>query len=282
MAENPEAASETTTSQNDQQPTEIEVDGEKVSLQDAVTALKNKAEWQKQYTLRDQELAGERKRVNHLLEKAIDASQQPEAPPAPAPDPVEDREAFEAHQNKRQAETIAQAEAKAREIASQAERRVMQNQHAERQINENVALAERYCDTNLPDLSPQERKAVVRQLGFIGGPEHGALDKQTNVFIYNEKAVEKAARMVDSIHGRTIAQAQASARQEGLTGRTQGQAAANTALPARPPADATISDKVGYLNSLPQSQQMAAVQGMDADEIGQLIAQNRQNQMRNG
>ena len=143
-------------------------------------------------------------------------------------------------------------------------------------------MAERYCDTNLPDLSPQERQAVVRELGSLGGPQHGTLDKQSNVFVYNEKAVEKATRMVDSIHGRTIAQAQASARQEGLTGRTQGQSAANAALPARPPADATISDKVGYLNSLPQSQQSAAVQGMDADEISQRIAQNRQNQMRNG
>jgi len=282
MAENPEAASETTTSQNDQQPTEIEVDGEKVSLQDAVTALKNKAEWQKQYTLRDQELAGERKRVNNLLEKAIDASQKPEAPPAPAPDPVEDREAFEAYQNKRQAETIAQAEAKAREIASQAERRVLQNQHAERQVQENKAMANRYIEQNFSDISPQEKDSVVRELGHLGGPQYGSLDKQTNVFIYNEKAVEKAARMVDSIHGRQIAQAQAEARQEGLTGRAQGQSAANAAPPARPPADATISDKVSYLNSLPPSQQSAAVQGMDADEIGQLIAQNRQNIMRNG
>ena len=141
-------------------------------------------------------------------------------------------------------------------------------------------MVDRYLDQNFPDVSPQERDAVKREVGSLGGPQYGTLDKASNTFRYNEQAVAKATRMVDSIHNRTLAQAQNQARTEGLSGRAQGQAAAN-ATPARPPADASIADKLEHLASLPPSQYANAVQGMDPGEIHELIQANRQNLLNN-
>ena len=283
MSETQPAASETTES-TDQQPTEIEVDGERVNLQEAVTALKNKSAWQKEYTQREQSLADQRKQLDGMLNKVIDASQKPAAEPEPEPDlpdPVEDKEAFERSLQQREERAIKKAEQAAQEVAGQAERRMSAARARENIVSENVSMVDRYLDTNFPDISPQERDAVKREVASLGGNQYGTLDKNSNAFRYNEAAVEKATRMVDSIHNRQIAAAQAQARQEGLTGRAQGQSAANAAPPDRPPADASLADKMAYMQTLPPAQYAAAAQGMDADEISALIQQNRENLINN-
>lgn len=278
MAENPEAASETTQSQPDQQPTEIEVDGEKINVSEAVTALKNKEQWQKSFTHRDQELASQRKQLDGMLNKVVDATApkpEPKAEPVELPDPVEDKGAFEAALNKREAATVAKAEERAREVAGQSERRVQQQRAGEKIVQENVQMADRYLDQNHSDISPQERDAVKRELAHIGGPQYGTLDKGTNTFRYNQDAVEKAVRMVDSIHQRQIASAQSQGRNEGLTGRTQGQAAASLPLPNVPTSESPIGERVDFLNNLTQKGVQEVARTLDAEEISNLISENR-------
>jgi hypothetical protein len=278
MAENPKEASETTQSQPDQRPTEIEVDGEKINVSEAVTALKNKEQWQKSFTHRDQELASQRKQLDGMLNKVVDATTakpKPEAEPVELPDPVEDKGAFEEALNKREAATVAKAEERAREVAGQAERRVMQQRAGEKVVQQNVQMADRYLDQNHSDISPQERDAVKRELAHIGGPQYGQLDKATNTFRYNDDAVKKAVRMVDSIHQRQIASAQSQGRNEGLTGRTQGQAAANMPLPNVPTAESPVGERVEFLNNLTQQGVQEVARTLDVDEINQLINENR-------
>lgn len=278
MAENPEVASETTQSQNDQQPTEIEVDGEKISVSEAVTALKNKEQWQKSFTQRDQELATQRKQLDGMLNKVVDATAakpEPKAEPVELPDPVEDKGAFEEALKRREAETVAKAEERAREVAGQAERRVKQQRAGEKVVQENIQMADRYLDQHHSDISPQERDAVKRELAHIGGPQYGQLDRSTNTFRYNEDAVEKAVRMVDSIHQRTIASAQSQGRNEGLTGRTQGQAAASMPLPNVPTSESPIGERVDFLNNLTQEGVQEVARTLDVNEITDLIHENR-------
>jgi hypothetical protein len=278
MAENPKEASETTQSQPDQRPTEIEVDGEKINVSEAVTALKNKEQWQKSFTHRDQELASQRKQLDGMLNKVVDATTakpKPEAEPVELPDPVEDKGAFEEALNKREAATVAKAEERAREVAGQAERRVMQQRAGEKVVQQNVQMADRYLDQNHSDISPQERDAVKRELAHIGGPQYGQLDKATNTFRYNDDAVKKAVRMVDSIHQRQIASAQSQGRNEGLTGRTQGQAAASMPLPNVPTAESPVGERVEFLNNLTQQGVQEVARTLDVDEINQLINENR-------
>tara|TARA_Y100000310_G_C20582250_1_gene763609 strand:- start:39 stop:899 length:861 start_codon:yes stop_codon:yes gene_type:complete len=278
MAENPEAASETTQSQNDQQPTEVEVDGEKINVKEAVTAFKNKEQWQRSFTHRDQELASQRKQLDGMLKKVVGATAPkpaPKAEPVELPDPVEDKGAFEEALKKREAATVAKAEEKAREVAGQAERRSQQQRAGERIVQENIQMADRYLDQHHSDISPQERDAVKRELGHIGGPQYGQTDKATNTYRYNEKAVDKAVRMVDSIHQRQIASAQSQGRNEGLTGRTQGQAAASMPLPNVPTSESPIGERVEFLNNLSQEGVSEVARTLDVDEITDLIHENR-------
>jgi hypothetical protein len=213
-----------------------------------------------------------------MLNKVVGATApkpKPKAEPVALPDPVEDKGAFEDALNKREAATVAKAEERAREVAGQAERRAMQQRAGEKVVQENVQMADRYLDQNHSDISPQERDAVKRELAHIGGPQYGQLDKGTNTFRYNEGAVEKAVRMVDSIHQRQIASAQSQGRNEGLTGRTQGQAAASMPLPNVPTSESPVGERVDFLNNLTQEGVQEVARTLDVDEINQLINENR-------
>ena len=93
----------------DQQiPTEVEVDGQKVNVQQAIDDHLNKKEWQKAQTQRDQEIAEQRKQITGIIDKVIDKTNQSEpvavAPQKPSfdldarmnqlPDPVEDEKGY--------------------------------------------------------------------------------------------------------------------------------------------------------------------------------------------
>ena len=53
-------------------PEKVQVDGEEIDIRQAIADHRNKKEWQRSQTQRDQEIAAQRKEVNDLLGKVID------------------------------------------------------------------------------------------------------------------------------------------------------------------------------------------------------------------
>ena len=61
-------------------PDKVQIDGEEIDVRQAIADHKNKKDWQKSQTQRDQEIAEQRKEVNDLLNKffssELDASEK--------------------------------------------------------------------------------------------------------------------------------------------------------------------------------------------------------------
>jgi len=96
------------------------------------------------------------------------------------------------------------------------EERIRRKNDAERFVSENRTMAGRYLDKFHPNLSAEETESVLREMNHIGGPSYGKLDERTQVFRYNEKAVEKAVRMVESIYSREIVEEEAAPQETRL------------------------------------------------------------------
>jgi len=96
------------------------------------------------------------------------------------------------------------------------EERIRRKNDAERFVSENRTMAGRYLDKFHPNLSAEETESVLREMNHIGGPSYGKLDERTQVFRYNEKAVEKAVRMVESIYSREIVEEEAAPQEAPL------------------------------------------------------------------
>ena len=77
------------------------------------------------------------------------------------------------------------------------------------------------------ELSKAERNAVEKQMNSLYSVdgEYGRLDPNTQRFVYNTNAVEKAIRLVDSIQSKIDNFKAAEHRNEGLRGRALGEAA---------------------------------------------------------
>lgn len=272
-------------------PEKVQVDGEEIDVRQAIADHRNKKEWQRSQTQRDQEIAAQRKEVNDLLGKVIDQV-APNNAQAVAntdssfdldgmlekiPDPIEDEKGYKA--------AMAQVlkdygRALKSEIASQTnnlktdtQKQIQSQSQKDRIVQDNLRMVRDYVAKTLgDDVTETDVNDVIKRVGQKWGPEYGTEDP-SGAFRYNEHAVEEALWGVPALRTRLIASQTNEARKEGLTGRQKGQQgspSANRAV-ARPTNNAPIGDKIEWLRSLGEDEMGRAVSRMNPDERNNML-----------
>ena len=267
-------------------PEKVQVDGEEIDIRQAIADHRNKKEWQRSQTQRDQEIASQRKEVNDLLGKVIDQV-APNNAQAVAntdssfdldgmlekiPDPIEDEKGYKA--------AMAQVlkdygSALKTEIASQTnnlktdtQKQIQSQSQKDRIVQDNLRMVRDYVANTLgDDVTETDVNDVIKRVGQKWGPEYGTEDS-SGAFRYNEHAVEEALWGVPALRTRLIASQTNEARKEGLTGRQKGQQGSPSAnrTVARPTNNAPIGDKIEWLRSLGEDEMGRAVSRMNSEE----------------
>jgi hypothetical protein len=278
-------------SDDQQLPSKVQIDGEEIDLQQAINDHKNKKEWQKSQTQRDQEIASQRKEVNDLLSKVIDrvAPDNNEAKTAVSnsfdidgmiekiPDPIEDEKGYKAgiaDLLKNYGESLKNEISQQTEsLKSETQNQIASQSQKDRIVQDNLRMVRDYVANNIGDVSETEVNEVIKRVGQKWGPEYGAEDS-SGAFRYNDTAVEEAIWGVPSLRTRLMASETNEARKEGLTGRQrgqQGQPPTNRAVPQRPGSNAPIGDKINWLQSLSSDEMQRAVSRMDSNERNSML-----------
>ena len=272
-------------------PEKVQVDGEEIDIRQAIADHRNKKEWQRSQTQRDQEIAAQRKEVNDLLGKVIDQV-APNNAQAVAntdssfdldgmlekiPDPIEDEKGYKA--------AMAQVlkdygSALKNEIASQTnnlktdtQKQIQSQSQKDRIVQDNLRMVRDYVAKTLgDDVTETDVNDVIKRVGQKWGPEYGTEDS-SGAFRYNEHAVEEALWGVPALRTRLIASQTNEARKEGLTGRQKGQQGSPSAnrTVARPTNNAPIGDKIEWLRSLGEDEMGRAVSRMNSDERNNML-----------
>lgn len=272
-------------------PEKVQVDGEEIDIRQAIADHRNKKEWQRSQTQRDQEIASQRKEVNDLLGKVIDQV-APNNAQAVAntdssfdldgmlekiPDPIEDEKGYKA--------AMAQVlkdygSALKTEIASQTnnlktdtQKQIQSQSQKDRIVQDNLRMVRDYVANTLgDDVTETDVNDVIKRVGQKWGPEYGTEDA-SGAFRYNEHAVEEALWGVPALRTRLIASQTNEARKEGLTGRQKGQQGSPSAnrTVARPTNNAPIGDKIEWLRSLGEDEMGRAVSRMNSDERNNML-----------
>lgn len=272
-------------------PEKVQVDGEEIDIRQAIADHRNKKEWQRSQTQRDQEIAAQRKEVNDLLGKVIDQV-APNNAQAVAntdssfdldgmlekiPDPIEDEKGYKA--------AMAQVlkdygSALKTEIASQTnnlktdtQKQIQSQSQKDRIVQDNLRMVRDYVAKTLgDDVTETDVNDVIKRVGQKWGPEYGTEDS-SGAFRYNEHAVEEALWGVPALRTRLIASQTNEARKEGLTGRQKGQQGSPSAnrTVARPTNNAPIGDKIEWLRSLGEDEMGRAVSRMNSDERNNML-----------
>lgn len=272
-------------------PEKVQVDGEEIDIRQAIADHRNKKEWQRSQTQRDQEIASQRKEVNDLLGKVIDQV-APNNAQAVAntdssfdldgmlekiPDPIEDEKGYKA--------AMAQVlkdygSALKNEISSQTnnlktdtQKQIQSQSQKDRIVQDNLRMVRDYVANTLgDDVTETDVNDVIKRVGQKWGPEYGTEDS-SGAFRYNEHAVEEALWGVPALRTRLIASQTNEARKEGLTGRQKGQQGSPSAnrTVARPTNNAPIGDKIEWLRSLGEDEMGRAVNRMNSDERNNML-----------
>ena len=272
-------------------PEKVQVDGEEIDIRQAIADHRNKKEWQRSQTQRDQEIASQRKEVNDLLGKVIDQV-APNNAQAVAntdssfdldgmlekiPDPIEDEKGYKA--------AMAQVlkdygSALKNEISSQTnnlktdtQKQIQSQSQKDRIVQDNLRMVRDYVANTLgDDVTETDVNDVIKRVGQKWGPEYGTEDS-SGAFRYNEHAVEEARWGVPALRTRLIASQTNEARKEGLTGRQKGQQGSPSAnrTVARPTNNAPIGDKIEWLRSLGEDEMGRAVSRMNSDERNNML-----------
>ena len=272
-------------------PEKVQVDGEEIDIRQAIADHRNKKEWQRSQTQRDQEIASQRKEVNDLLGKVIDQV-APNNAQAVAntdssfdldgmlekiPDPIEDEKGYKA--------AMAQVlkdygSALKNEISSQTnnlktdtQKQIQSQSQKDRIVQDNLRMVRDYVANTLgDDVTETDVNDVIKRVGQKWGPEYGTEDS-SGAFRYNEHAVEEALWGVPALRTRLIASQTNEARKEGLTGRQKGQQGSPSAnrTVARPTNNAPIGDKIEWLRSLGEDEMGRAVSRMNSDERNNML-----------
>ena len=281
--------------QDQQLPDKIQIDGEEINLQDAIADHRNRRDWQKAQTQRDQEIAAQRKEVNELLSKVIDqvgpnnqqAAQQVaqnvandfdvESRIEAMPDPIEDEKGYKqamAGLLKEYGDAIkSEVQQTATSLKSETQQEIANQSQKDRIVQDNLRMVRDYVANKFGDsISTAETDEVIRRVGQKWGPEYGSEDT-SGAFRFNENAVEESIWQVPSLRTQLIASQTNEARKEGLTGRQAGQQALSPTNRAasRPGQNAPIGDKIDWLRGLSEPEMHRAVGNMNADERNQML-----------
>ena len=265
-------------------PTEVEVDGQKVNVQQAIDDHLNKKEWQKAQTQRDQEIAEQRKQITGILDKVIDKTNQLEpvatAPPKPScylharrnqlPDPVEDEKGYRAGMTqvmKEYGESLkSDVEASTQKLREESKNQIASQSQADRIVQDNLRMVDDYIAKNLGEVTPQEKADIVERVGQKWGASYGTEDS-SGAFRYNESAVEESLWQVPSVRNRMVSKETNQARNEGLRGRQAGQTGlSSTGRVNSPASNAPMSEKVEYLRGLSERDAQLAVGSMSMQD----------------
>lgn len=283
-------------------PDYLVVDGQRIPTSQVLDDHKNKSNWQKKLTEDAERVARQRDEVSELAAKLIDKAAREErktgegepdvdaqlmaaieALPDPVDDPKGHQKGLFALLKKNNELAVGQAlkaaEASDRKVAAESSA----NQTASRVAQANETLIELTIDEEFGgDLSGTERTALMKQLSGLRGEEDGkyvTLNNGQRIFQYSKAAVRRAARLVDSLYQRELSGATAKARREGQTARDRGRKANDgdrrTGSPTKPGPNASISDKLAWLNSLPEAEmerEAAKLSDKERDAILEEIA----------
>ena len=276
----------------DQQiPDKVQIDGEEIDVRQAIADHKNKKDWQKSQTQRDQEIAEQRKEVNDLLNKVVDQVAPNNKGAADAvqttfdldsameniPDPIEDEKGYKRgianllkeYGDNLKTELSQQTESLKAETQSQ----IASQSQKDRIVQDNLRMVRDYVANTLgDDVTETDVNDVIKRVGQKWGPEYGTEDS-SGAFRYNEHAVEEALWGVPALRTRLIASQTNEARKEGLTGRQKGQQGSPSAnrTVARPTNNAPIGDKIEWLRSLGEDEMGRAVSRMNSDERNNML-----------
>lgn len=272
-------------------PEKVQVDGEEIDVRQAIADHRNKKEWQRSQTQRDQEIAAQRKEVNDLLGKVIDQV-APNNAQAVAntdssfdldgmlekiPDPIEDEKGYKAamaqvlkdYGNALKSEIASQTN----NLKTDTQKQIQSQSQKDRIVQDNLRMVRDYVAKTLgDDVTETDVNDVIKRVGQKWGPEYGTEDA-SGAFRYNEHAVEEALWGVPALRTRLIASQTNEARKEGLTGRQKGQQGSPSAnrTVARPTNNAPIGDKIEWLRSLGEDEMGRAVSRMNSDERNNML-----------
>jgi len=272
-------------------PDKVQIDGEEIDVRQAIADHKNKKDWQKSQTQRDQEIAEQKKEVNDLLNKvvdqiapnnkgAVDAVQTTfdlDSAMENIPDPIEDEKGYKRgianllkeYGDNLKTELSQQTESLKAETQSQ----IASQSQKDRIVQDNLRMVRDYVANHVGDVSEPELNEVVKRVGQKWGSEYGSEDS-SGAFRYNNTAVEEAIWGVPSLRTRLMASETNEARKEGLTGRQRGQqgtAPTNRTATSRPSNNAPIGDKINWLRSLEGDAVQRAVSNMKPDERNTML-----------
>lgn len=289
------ASGESQDSEDQQLPETIQIDGEDINLQDAISDHRNRRDWQKAQTQRDQEIASQRKEVNELLGKVIDrvgsqsseANQQAVATVASdfdldqrisnLPDPIEDDAGYKssmANLLKEYGDAI-KSEITVQQVAlkTETQQEIATQSQKDRIVQDNLRMVRDYVANKFGDsVSETDVDKVIQRVGQKWGPEYGAEDA-SGAFRYNESAIEESIWQVPSLRTQLVASQTNEARKEGLTGRQLGQQSQSPTNRAasRPGQNAPIGDKIEWLRGLSEPEMQRAVSSMGSDERNNML-----------
>jgi len=289
------ASGESQDSEDQQLPETIQIDGEDINLQDAISDHRNRRDWQKAQTQRDQEIASQRKEVNELLGKVIDrvgsqsseANQQAVATVASdfdldqrisnLPDPIEDDAGYKssmANLLKEYGDAI-KSEITVQQVAlkTETQQEIATQSQKDRIVQDNLRMVRDYVANKFGDsVSEADVDKVIQRVGQKWGPEYGAEDA-SGAFRYNESAIEESIWQVPALRTQLVASQTNEARKEGLTGRQLGQQSQSPTNRAasRPGQNAPIGDKIEWLRGLSEPEMQRAVSSMGSDERNNML-----------
>lgn len=277
-------------SEEEEEPS-VEVDGEKIPIKEAVEAYKNRRDWQKASTQRDQELADARRQLSEITSKVIDKLGDKDDRPEESddevlsrldnlPDPITEKEAFHRElketfkavkdwaKEKAEASASQQTAAAKKEFQNQLEARVIEG----RIVDSNYRLLDERLAEVAPGISKADRAKVENEIRGYHGPNHGTwvnLADGGRVFQYAASSVDMAVRAL-GIKGK----AAPAAKPSGSHRRVVSDEAEE--LP-EPPDTASLSEKLAYIQSLPEdrvAEKFARMSQKDKDEIYKIHIQS--------
>lgn len=276
----------------------IEVDGAKVSREEILAAYRNKQSWEKSHKEKDQLIASLANRAFDALSRQAPTVTPPPAPAAPAvpdvdvsalvkklPNPVEDPEGhaaglaelIDAHGKRLVSQALARVEeARAQDrqqTSQQIEAKVRGQGEAQQIVQGNVKLVEDHLADNFPGLSAADRNRVFEEIGALRGPKYGEMVDTASgdrVIRFNAEAVKAAVKLA-GIQPKVT-------RRPGTPAASR--AADDSAVMEEPPANASASRKLAYLNSLPAAEMEARLLALPPTERKALFTELKQQQRR--
>ena len=289
------ASGESQDSEDQQLPETVQIDGEDINLQDAISDHRNRRDWQKAQTQRDQEIATQRKDVNELLNKVIDkvGSQNLEEKQqavsaatsdfnleeriASLPDPIEDDAGYKSsmagllkeYGNAIKSEIAVQTST----LKTETQQEIAVQSQKDRIVQDNLRMVRDYVANKFGDsASETDIEKVIQRVGQKWGPEYGAEDA-SGAFRYNEGAIEESIWQVPALRTQLVASQTNEARKEGLTGRQLGQQSQSPTNRAasRPGTSAPIGDKIDWLRTLSEPEMQRAVSSMPSAERNNML-----------